>query len=83
VADPRRAWFTLRLLGETLLRRPTAFRDAVSFALVHKALSEYMEALGRHLDRAITDLDRGARVEPAGAAPLGGGNPGFFHLEES
>src|SRR5690606_8032776 len=80
-ADPRRAWFTLRLLGETLLRRPSAFKDAVSFAIVHKALAEYMEALGRHLDRAIAELDRGAHPEPAASAPLGGGNPGFFHLE--
>jgi hypothetical protein len=37
-ADPRRAWFTLRLLGATLLRCPSAFPDAVSFAIVHKAL---------------------------------------------
>lgn len=81
VADPRRAWFTLRLLGETLLRRPSAFRDAVSFAVVHKALSEYMEALGRHLDRAIAELERGARAEAAVAAagPLAAG----LQLEES
>lgn len=75
VADPRRAWFTLRLLGETLLRRPSAFRDAVSFAIVHKALSEYMEVLGRHLDRAIAELERGAQAEAAVAAagPLAAG----------
>jgi hypothetical protein len=79
-ASPRRAWFTLRLLGETLMRRPTAFRDAVSFALVHKALSEYMEALGRHLERAIAELDQ--PPVQAAAAPLVAGNPGFFHLEQ-
>jgi radical SAM superfamily enzyme YgiQ (UPF0313 family) len=80
-ADPRRAWFTLRLLGETLLRRPSGFKDAVSFAIVHKALAEYMEALGRHLDRAIAELDRGGRVEAAALAPLVGG-PGRLQLEE-
>ncbi len=80
-ASPRRAWFTLRLLGATLLRRPSAFKDAVSFAIVHKALSEYMEALGRHLDRAIAEIDgRTAPGAPASPA-LAAGNPGFVHLE--
>src|SRR5690606_21839362 len=78
VPDLRRVWFTLRLLGETLLRRPSAFRDAVSFAIVHKALSEYMEALGRHLDRAIEELDAGARV--AAAAPAGAARPALLRL---
>lgn len=78
-AGPRRAWFTLRLLGTTLLRRPSTFKDAVAFALVHKALAEYMEALGRHLEGAIEQLDRhGAIARPA----LVGGNPGFTHFEE-
>jgi hypothetical protein len=80
-ASPKRAWFTLRLLGETLVRRPSAFKDAVSFAIVHKALSEYMEALGRHLERAIAELELAPRAGAA-AAPLGGANPGFFHMEE-
>jgi radical SAM superfamily enzyme YgiQ (UPF0313 family) len=78
-AGPRRALFTLRLLGETLLRKPSAFKDAVSFAIVHKALSEYMEALGQHLDRALADLE--GHAGPSQPA-LAGGNPGFFHLEE-
>jgi radical SAM superfamily enzyme YgiQ (UPF0313 family) len=83
-AGPRRAWFTLRLLGETLLRRPSAFKDAVSFAIVHKALAEYMEALGRHLDGAIREIERHGTVStPALASPLAAGNPGFFHLEET
>jgi radical SAM superfamily enzyme YgiQ (UPF0313 family) len=79
-ADPRRAGFTLRLLGETLLRRPAAFKDAVSFAIVHKALSEYMEALGRHLDRAIADLEVGTGIEaPAASVSLAAaGGPGVF-----
>ena len=83
-AGPRRAWFTLRLLGATLLRKPSAFKDAVSFAIVHKALAEYMEALGRHLERAIQELERhGTVTQPALAAPLAAGSPGFFHLEET
>jgi len=60
---PRRAWFTLSLLGATLLRRPSVFKDAVSFAIVHKAFHEYMEALDRHLDSAIGELERGAKSE--------------------
>src|SRR5215510_7861355 len=36
-ASPRRAWFTLSLLGHTLARRPSAFVDAVTLAVVHKA----------------------------------------------
>jgi radical SAM superfamily enzyme YgiQ (UPF0313 family) len=58
-ASPRRAWFTLSLLGTTLLRRPSVFKDAVSFVLVHKAFHEYIEALARHLDFAIAELERG------------------------
>jgi radical SAM superfamily enzyme YgiQ (UPF0313 family) len=61
-ASPRRAWFTLRLLGTTLWKRPSAFKDAVSFAVVHKALAEYMEALSQHLDRAIEQLDRSGQI---------------------
>ncbi|MCL4683615.1 B12-binding domain-containing radical SAM protein [Myxococcota bacterium] len=81
--NPRRAWFTLRLLGETLLRRPSAFKDAVSFAIVHKALSEYMEALGRHLDRAIAEIDgRSVGVAGPATAGLGGGETSFVQLEE-
>jgi radical SAM superfamily enzyme YgiQ (UPF0313 family) len=52
----RRAWFTVSLLGATLLRRPSAFKDAVSFAIVHQALFEYMKQLGRKLDDAIHEL---------------------------
>jgi radical SAM superfamily enzyme YgiQ (UPF0313 family) len=55
-AHPRRAWFTLSLLGTTMLRRPSAFADAVYFALIHKGLYEYMESLGRHLDSVIVEL---------------------------
>jgi hypothetical protein len=52
-ASPRRAWLTASLLGETLLRRPRAFRDAVTLALIHKHLYEYMRETCRRLDEAI------------------------------
>ncbi len=54
---PRRAGFTLRLLAETLWRRPAAFKEAVSFAATHLAMGEYMEALGERLDAAIARLE--------------------------
>jgi radical SAM superfamily enzyme YgiQ (UPF0313 family) len=56
----RRAGFTLSLLGETLVRRPALFKDAVSFAILHKAFDEYMKALGGQLDRVIASLEREA-----------------------
>ncbi len=60
---PRRAWFTLTLLGATLLRRPSVFKEAVSFAIVHKAFYEYMRELQGRLDAALQEL------EPAAGAP--------------
>ncbi len=82
-AGPRRAWFTLRLLGATLLRRPSAFKDAVSFAIVHKALSEYMEVLGRHLEAAIEQLDRSGSIARAAlGAAENAGDSGLARLEQ-
>ena len=49
-ASPRRAWLTLSLMIETLLRRPQALRDAITFALVHKHLYEYMKETCRRLE---------------------------------
>jgi radical SAM superfamily enzyme YgiQ (UPF0313 family) len=60
----RRASFTLSLLVETLLRRPARFKDAVSFAILHKTFDEYIRALGEQLDRIIASLEREA-VEAA------------------
>jgi radical SAM superfamily enzyme YgiQ (UPF0313 family) len=57
LGGPRRAWFTLSLLGATLLRRPSVFKDAVSFALVHRAFYDYMHRLGGRLDAAIGELE--------------------------
>jgi radical SAM superfamily enzyme YgiQ (UPF0313 family) len=53
---PRRAWFTLSLLGATLLRRPSAFKEAVSFAVVHKAFHDYVERLLPELDVQLREL---------------------------
>jgi len=60
---PRRAWFTLSLLAATLLRRPSAFKEAVSFAIVHKAFQEYMATLCEHLDYAIAQIERQGGME--------------------
>jgi radical SAM superfamily enzyme YgiQ (UPF0313 family) len=49
-ASPRRAWLTMSLMGETLLRRPRALRDAVTFALIHKHLYDYMRDTCRRLE---------------------------------
>jgi hypothetical protein len=61
---PRRAWFTLTLLGATLLRRPAVFKEAVSFAIVHKAFYEYIRRLEDLLDRALRELDA-AQPDPS------------------
>lgn len=55
-ASPRRAWLTLSLMLETLLRRPRALRDAVTFALVHKHLYEYMRDTCKRLDELSAQL---------------------------
>ena len=60
---PRRALFTLRLLAETLVRRPFAIKEAISFAVVHKAFADYARILGEHLDQAIASLEAEALQE--------------------
>jgi radical SAM superfamily enzyme YgiQ (UPF0313 family) len=54
-ASPRRAWMTMSLMGETLLRRPRALREAVTFALIHKHLYDYMRDTCRRLDALVAD----------------------------
>jgi radical SAM superfamily enzyme YgiQ (UPF0313 family) len=57
---PRRARFTLSLLGVTLLRRPSVFAEAAALALIHMAFYEYVVELGGQLDALIArDLDSG------------------------
>jgi radical SAM superfamily enzyme YgiQ (UPF0313 family) len=58
-ASPRRAWLTISLLGETLLRRPRAFREAVTLALIHKHLYEYMRETCGRLDEFADELKTG------------------------
>jgi len=56
-ASPRRAWFTLSLIGTTLWRDPSRVSDAVGFAIVHKGLYEYMQQLDGHLERVIREIE--------------------------
>ena len=53
---PRRAGFTLALLGETLLRRPSVFKEAVGFALGHRAFHAYVERLEVTLEYELAEL---------------------------
>ena len=55
-ASPRRAWLTLSLMAETALRRPRALREAVTLALMHKHLYEYMRDTCEKLDRLAQEL---------------------------
>jgi radical SAM superfamily enzyme YgiQ (UPF0313 family) len=54
---PGRARFTLSLLFSTLWRRPSVFKEAVSFAIVHKAFHAYVGDLVEELDRLIAGLE--------------------------
>ena len=68
-ASPRRALMTISLLTETLLRRPRAFRDAVTLALVHKHLYEYMRETCTKLDELIAELQAAAALpQPASSS---------------
>jgi radical SAM superfamily enzyme YgiQ (UPF0313 family) len=69
-ASPRRAWMTLSIMVETLVRRPRSFRDAITFALLHKHLYEYMQDTCRRLDdlvRQIEELPDELRMLPEAA----------------
>jgi radical SAM superfamily enzyme YgiQ (UPF0313 family) len=55
-ASPRRAWLTLSLVIETALRRPRALGEAVTLALMHKHLYEYMRDTCAKLDRLTQEL---------------------------
>ena len=67
-ASPRRAWFTLSLLGTTLLKRRAVFADAMAFAIVHKALYEYMQSLDHHLERVIGEIEASSETLAAANA---------------
>jgi radical SAM superfamily enzyme YgiQ (UPF0313 family) len=55
-ASPRRAWLTMSMIGETVLRRPRRVRDAITLALMHKHLYEYVRDTSRQLDLLIEEL---------------------------
>jgi len=62
-ASPRRAWMTLSLMLETALRRPRALRQAVTLALMHKHLYEYMRDTCEKLEELVEELKRGAELQ--------------------
>lgn len=71
--SPRRAWMTFRLLAETALRRPRMFRDAVTFALLHKHLYEYMRETCKQLDGLVDEVKQlpdDLRLLPGGERSL-------------
>ena len=55
-SGPRRAAFTLGLLGRALWQRPSTFPEAVSLALIHKGLAEYARGLDPELERVLEGL---------------------------
>jgi radical SAM superfamily enzyme YgiQ (UPF0313 family) len=59
LASPRRAWLTLSLIVETMLRRPRALREVVTLALLHKHLYEYVRDTSRQLQALIEELKTG------------------------
>lgn len=61
---PRRAWFTLSLLGATLVHRPSVFKEAVSFAICHKAFHDYVEDLRVNLEATIEELEPSSPSSP-------------------
>ncbi len=65
-ASPRRAWLTLSLMAETALRRPRSLRQAVTLALMHKHLYEYMREVCVQLDELVDELRRVRVLEAAG-----------------
>ena len=58
-ASPRRSWLTVSLLVETALRRPGAIRDAITLALMHKHLYEYVRDTSAGLDALVQEIRAG------------------------
>jgi hypothetical protein len=59
-ASPKRAWMTLSLVLETALRRPRAIRQAVTLALMHKHLYEYMRDTCARLEELTSEMPAAA-----------------------
>ncbi len=70
-ASPRRAWMTLSMMIETAWRRPQHLRTAITLALLHKHLYEYVREISARLDQLIEELrtlpDAGMLPQPATA----------------
>jgi hypothetical protein len=60
--SPLRAWLTFSLCLETAWRRPRALRQALTLALMHKHLYEYVRDTSRRLEAVIRELEKS---EPA------------------
>jgi hypothetical protein len=57
---------------ETALRRPGAMREALTFALQHKHLYEYVRDTSKQLDELIREIRAGGGgLLPAGEGGLG------------
>src|SRR5215813_2608750 len=65
-ASPRRAWLTVSLMVETALRRPRSLPQAVTLALMHKHLYEYMRDTCAKLDQLAREMHRLPEELPAG-----------------
>ncbi len=55
--SPRRAWLTLTMCLETVCRRPRALRHALTLALMHKHLYEYVRETSRRLEDLLRELE--------------------------
>jgi hypothetical protein len=64
LAGPRRAWFTLSLLVTALVRRPSVFKEAVSFAVVHQAFHRYARTLAADLAAVLDQLPAEDELQP-------------------
>jgi len=64
-ASPRRAWLTISLMVETALRRPRSLAQAVTLALMHKHLYEYMRDTCVKLDELAQELRQAPEELPA------------------
>jgi hypothetical protein len=59
---------TVSLMLETLLRRPRAIREAVTLALMHKHLYEYMRDTCRRLEHLAREIAVSAEAPATGRA---------------
>src|SRR5262249_35007147 len=65
-ASRRRPWLWVSLMVETALRRPRSLPQAVTLALMHKHLYEYMRDTCAKLDQLAREMHRLPEELPAG-----------------